>query len=71
MIIVCFNFFTEHVRYFENYFDMPAAVLFARLIDLKDKEVIVINRIKYTAKLLFHQSPTRHSDYTVTTTVTM
>ena len=23
------------------------------------------------AKLLFHQSPTRHSDYTVTTTVTM
>ena len=25
----------------------------------------------YTAKLLFHQSPTRHSDYTVTTTVTM
>ena len=27
--------------------------------------------ISYTAKLLFHQSPTRHSDYTVTTTVTM
>ena len=26
---------------------------------------------KYTAKLLFHQSPARHSDYTVTTTVTM
>ena len=26
---------------------------------------------KYTAKLLFHQSPTRHRDYTVTTTVTM
>ena len=25
----------------------------------------------YTAKLLFHQSPTRHSDYTVTITVTM
>ena len=25
----------------------------------------------YTAKLLFHQSPTRHSDYMVTTTVTM
>ena len=25
----------------------------------------------YTAKLLFCQSPTRHSDYTVTTTVTM
>ena len=25
----------------------------------------------YTAKLLFHQSPTRHSDYTVTTIVTM
>ena len=25
----------------------------------------------YTAKVLFHQSPTRHSDYTVTTTVTM
>ena len=25
----------------------------------------------YTAKLLFHQSPTRHSDYTVTTTVMM
>ena len=27
--------------------------------------------IAYTAKLLFHQSSTRHSDYTVTTTVTM
>ena len=27
--------------------------------------------IGYTAKLLFHQSPTRQSDYTVTTTVTM
>ena len=27
--------------------------------------------VMYTAKLLFHQSPTRHSDYTVTTTVTM
>ena len=27
--------------------------------------------LPYTAKLLFHQSPTRHSDYTVTTTVTM
>ena len=26
---------------------------------------------RYTAKLLFHQSPTRHSDYTVTTTVTI
>ena len=25
----------------------------------------------YTAELLFHQSPTRHSDYIVTTTVTM
>ena len=25
----------------------------------------------YTTKLLFHQSPTRHSDYTVTITVTM
>ena len=25
----------------------------------------------YTAKLLFPQSPTRHTDYTVTTTVTM
>ena len=25
----------------------------------------------YTAKLLFHHSPTRHSDYTVTSTVTM
>ncbi|XP_072051864.1 5'-nucleotidase domain-containing protein 1-like [Amphiura filiformis] len=29
---------TDCVRYFENYFDMPAAVLFARLVDLKDKE---------------------------------
>ena len=29
------------------------------------------HRLLYTAKLLFHQSPTRHSDYTVTTTVTM
>ena len=26
---------------------------------------------EYTAKLLFHQSPTRYSDYTVTITVTM
>ena len=25
----------------------------------------------YTAKILFHQSPTRHCDYTVTITVTM
>ena len=29
------------------------------------------SRNVYTAKLLFHQSPTRHSDHTVTTTVTM
>ena len=28
-------------------------------------------RFIYTAKLLFHHSPIRHSDYTVTTTVTM
>ena len=33
--------------------------------------VMVWGENKYTAKLLFHQSPTRHSDYTVTTTVTM
>ena len=32
---------------------------------------IVIHTFSYTAKILFHQSPTRHSDYTVTTTVTM
>ena len=30
-----------------------------------------IKSAAYTAKLLFHHSPTRHSDYTVTTTVTM
>ena len=32
---------------------------------------MILKRICYTAKLLFHQSPTRHSDYTVTITVTM
>ena len=31
----------------------------------------VLGFLFYTSKLLFHQSPTRHSDYTVTTTVTM
>ena len=25
--------------------------------------------VMYTPKLLFHQPPTRHSDYTVTTTI--
>ena len=32
---------------------------------------VMLCYVMYTAKLLFHQSPTRYNDYTVTTTVTM
>ena len=33
--------------------------------------VVSLLGYRYTAKLLFHQSPTRYSDYTVAVTVTM
>ena len=37
-------------------------LLLEDIIDLAESDEY---RLVYTAKLLFHQSPTRHSDYTV------
>ena len=43
----------------------------SKAFDTIDRDILLYELEYYTAKLLFHQSPTRHSDYTVTTTVTM
>ena len=46
-----------------------------KVLSMKYKTTVLMHQfcshINYTAKLLFHQSPARHSDYTVTTPVMM